>query len=100
MSVASDPQAAQVAALPFPALETARLCLREITDDDAEALFRIHSDQDHMKWFGADPLQSLEQARDLVRLFAGWRRQPNPGTRWGIEWLSRPGLIGTCGLFA
>lgn len=84
----------------FPTLETPRLRLREITDDAAAALFAIHANAEHMKWFGADPPADLDAARALVKLFAGWRQQPNPGTRWGIEWKSRPGLIGSCGLFA
>ncbi len=32
----------------FPLLQTPRLILREITDADAEDLFRIHSDAGHM----------------------------------------------------
>lgn len=84
----------------FPLLETERLRLREITEDDASALFAIHSDAEHMKWFGSDPVPDLDGARALVRLFAGWRQQPNPGTRWGLELKSQAGLIGSCGLFA
>ena len=84
----------------FPSLETPRLRLREITESDAAALLAIHSDAEHMKWFGADPLQDLQGALGLVKLFAGWRQQSNPGTRWGIELKGEPGLIGTCGLFA
>lgn len=35
-----------------------------------------------------------------MHLFAGWRLQPNPGTRWALERRDQAGLIGTCGLFA
>ena len=84
----------------FPSLETQRLLLREITESDAPALLAIHSDAEHMKWFGADPLQDIQGALGLVNLFAGWRQQSNPGTRWGFELKGEPGLIGTCGLFA
>ena len=84
----------------FPQLESARLHLREITDADAPALLAIHGDAEHMRWFGADPPADLDGARGLVRLFASWRQQPNPGTRWGLERKDRPGLIGSCGLFA
>jgi ribosomal-protein-alanine N-acetyltransferase len=83
----------------FPTLETPRLHLREITDSDAPALFAIHSNAGHMQWFGSDPLTDLNGALELVKLFAGWRQQANPGTRWGIELKDRPGLVGTCGLF-
>jgi ribosomal-protein-alanine N-acetyltransferase len=84
----------------FPQLQTPRLLLREITEDDADALFRIHSNAQHMAWFGNDPLTDLDEARKMVAMFASWRQLPNPGTRWGLELKDQPGLIGTCGLFA
>lgn len=84
----------------FPCLETPRLRLREIAELDAEALLATHADAEHMQWFGADPLRDIQGALGLVKLFAGWRQQPNPGIRWGIELKGRPGLVGTCGLFA
>jgi ribosomal-protein-alanine N-acetyltransferase len=84
----------------FPRLETERLLLREIVDDDVPALLRIHGDREHMRWFGSEVPGDLEQARKLVALFSGWRRLPNPGTRWGMELKRSPGLIGSCGLFA
>ena len=84
----------------FPLLETPRLLLREIVESDASALLAIHSDAEHMKWFGAEPLRDVAGALGLVKLFAGWRQQASPGTRWGIELKGTPGLVGTCGLFA
>lgn len=85
--------------LPFPDLETPRLRLREIVESDAPALLAIHGDGASMQWFGTDPLPDLNAARELVAVFAGWRRQPNPGVRWALERKGRPGLVGTCGLF-
>jgi ribosomal-protein-alanine N-acetyltransferase len=84
----------------FPALDTARLVLREIVAEDAPALLSIHGDADLMKWFGNDPLPDLGAAGALIRTFAGWRQLPNPGLRWAIARKGQPGLIGTCGLFA
>jgi [ribosomal protein S5]-alanine N-acetyltransferase len=83
----------------FPILQTERLVLREITEDDAPTLFAIHGNGDAMRWFGNDPLPNLEGALALVESFASWRRMPNPGTRWAIQITGEPGLIGTCGLF-
>jgi [ribosomal protein S5]-alanine N-acetyltransferase len=83
----------------FPTLETDRLILREITPGDAPELFAIHGDAEAMKWFGNDPLDSIDGALKLIEVFAEWRRMPNPGTRFGIELNDEPGLIGTCGLF-
>ncbi len=33
-------------------------------------------------------------------LFTGWRTQPNPGTRWGVQVRGLAPLAGSCGLFA
>lgn len=82
---------------PFPTLHTQRLHLRELTANDAPALFAIHCDTNHMRWFGTDPMTDLVQAQALIEVFAQWRTQPNPGTRWGIEHDGE--LIGSCGLF-
>lgn len=84
---------------PFPALPTARLYLREIVASDAPTLFHIHRDVDAMRWFGTDPLTTLQEAEQLVERFASWRHAPNPGTRWGIEDRATGALIGSCGLF-
>jgi [ribosomal protein S5]-alanine N-acetyltransferase len=84
----------------FPHLQTSRLLLREITEEDADDLLRIHGDHQHMAWFGTDPLTSLTEAKKVIATFASWRSLPNPGTRWGLQLKERPGLIGSCGLFA
>ena len=84
----------------FPLLQTPRLLLREITEADAEDLFRIHSDARHMAWFGGDPLTDLSEAKRLIATFASWRQLPNPGVRWGLQLKDQPGLVGSCGLFA
>ncbi|QNM98622.1 GNAT family N-acetyltransferase [Chitinimonas koreensis] len=83
----------------FPTLETPRLLLRELGHADADALLSIHGDAETMRWFGADPIATREQALQLVEMFAGWRRQPNPGTRWGLVRKSDRRLIGSAGLF-
>lgn len=85
----------------FPTLHTERLVLREIVPADAPALLAVHGDAESMRWFGSDPLPDLAAADALVETFAGWRRQPNPGTRWGIALAQDPGqLLGSCGLWS
>jgi len=83
----------------FPTLETRRLRLREIVEADAPTLFAIHGDAEHMRFFGSDPLPDLAAAVHLVGVFAGWRTQPNPGTRWALQPKDGDTLVGTCGLF-
>jgi ribosomal-protein-alanine N-acetyltransferase len=81
----------------FPRIKTTRLILREITAADAPALLAIYSDASAMRWFGCDAMTELAAANKLVDIFAQWRIQPNPGTRWGIEYDGN--FIGSCGLF-
>lgn len=83
----------------FPHLETERLLLREIVKSDAQDVFAIHADQAAMRWFGSDPLTSIQEAQKLIDVFAGWRQLPNPGTRWGIQQKADHRFLGTCGLF-
>ncbi|OHX18179.1 GNAT family N-acetyltransferase [Chromobacterium sphagni] len=83
----------------FPILHTQRLTLREILMDDAPTLLDIHGDADAMRWYGTDPLSTLEQARQMVEKFAGWRSLPAPGVRWGLALNSGGPLIGSIGLF-
>jgi ribosomal-protein-alanine N-acetyltransferase len=84
----------------FPVIQTERLILREITQHDAPDLFAIHGDAELMRWFGSDPLPNLAGAEALIKTFASWRVQANPGTRWAIQRREMPKLLGTCGLFA
>lgn len=83
----------------FPVVETERLTLRAITDDDAAQLFAIHSDPRWMAWWGADPPTDVAQTRSLIETWAEWRRMPNPGVRWGLQKKADGQLIGSCGLF-
>ena len=83
----------------FPDLETDRLLLREIVASDAPDVLAIHGDAVAMRWFGSDPLATLQQAQKLVEIFAGWRQLPNPGTRWAIRRKVDNRFLGSCGLF-
>lgn len=81
----------------FPTLQTQRLHLRQLVASDAPAVLALHADADSMRWLGADAMTDLAQAQALIDTFAQWRTQPNPGTRWGIEF--EGALVGSCGLF-
>lgn len=59
---------------PIPTLETARLCLRERTVDDADALFPCFADAEAMTYWSHAPHDSVEQTRaKFAEPFAEWR---------------------------
>ena len=83
----------------FPQLETERLVLREITYDDTEAIFSCFSNDEVTRYYGQDPLVTVEQARGMVAFFAK-SFEEKKGMRWGIERKGEKGLIGTLGFNA
>ena len=83
----------------FPVIQTERLLLREIVERDAEQILAMHGDPELMRWFGVDPLPDLAAAQGLIKRFASFRLDENPGTRWGIQARENNQLLGSCGLF-
>jgi RimJ/RimL family protein N-acetyltransferase len=47
-------------------LETQRLILREYTEEDAPAFFQLNSDPQVMRYVPDQPMQSVEQARQIL----------------------------------
>ena len=80
----------------FQQLETDRLLLRELTYDDAEALFACFSSAEVMRFYGSEPMHSLMQAENLIELFSK-RYEEKTAIRWGIERKGKSGIIGTIG---
>lgn len=81
----------------FPRLSTERFALREITPDDAEALFEMYSNPEVMEYWSTLPYESIEQARELIG-----RIQSNLARGEGVEWAITPldderRLLGKCG---
>jgi ribosomal-protein-alanine N-acetyltransferase len=81
----------------FPTLQTERLILRELTLDDALAVYQLRSDYRVTRYnFGA-PYTHIDQARRLIRnIRADYQRQES--LRWGLT-LRGGGdrVIGMCG---
>ncbi len=81
----------------FPRLETPRLLLRQMTSQDAEAVFGIFSDERVVEYYDLDPFTSLDQAIQLIqRQHDRFRR--GQGIRWGLAQKTADTIIGTCGL--
>jgi len=86
-------------AIPFPErLETARLLLRPLTDDDAHALYAIFGDPQVMRYWSGPAWTSPAQARKLVAADAEGRAA-RTHARWGIVRRADGALIGHCTLF-
>ncbi|WP_155590823.1 GNAT family N-acetyltransferase [Lysinibacillus cavernae] len=80
----------------FPILETERLRLRELTQEDAPAIFRCFSNEAVTRYYGQEPFVDKQQAEQLVKQFAN-NFEGKRGIRWGIERKDTNEVIGTIG---
>ncbi|NNC73779.1 MAG: GNAT family N-acetyltransferase [Sphingomonadaceae bacterium] len=55
----------------LPVLETERLVLRPLREDDAVAMHHFFSDEDAMTWWSSGPHATLEETENYVRINAG-----------------------------
>jgi ribosomal-protein-alanine N-acetyltransferase len=80
----------------FPRLETDRLILRELTEDDRVGVFRNFSDPDVAKWFFEEPYTALEQVDQILQAF-GEEFEQGEGLTWAIALKGSNEFVGTCG---
>lgn len=82
----------------FTVLETERLVLREITLDDAPAMFTIMSDPRVTRYFGSPPMtapdEGVQRVQGITRAFA-----EQEGVRWAITWRADGSFLGSCGFW-
>lgn len=81
---------------PFPVLTTARLRLREIVPEDAEAMFRLRSDPEVMRYFGSAPDRSIEETEQRIDRIATGVRE-GTAIRWGLTLREGGALVGIAG---
>jgi ribosomal-protein-alanine N-acetyltransferase len=86
----------QILPMVFPELTSRRLRLRQVSDDDAPVIYRLHADE-RVQHFRGEPLfRSPDHAHRRIfqwkRIFAN-----GDGIRWGIEMKATGKLIGTLG---
>jgi ribosomal-protein-alanine N-acetyltransferase len=83
----------------FPSLHTPRLLLREITPDDAEALFGMRSDERVMRYLARPLQQDIGEAIQLIENIRQMYTQ-NEALTWAICRRENPArLIGTIGFW-
>lgn len=77
-------------------LETDRFIIRELTVDDAQAMFDMNNDPEVIRYTGDGPFASLEATREFL---AAYYPRQKPGTgRWGIEEKATAKMLGWTGI--
>jgi RimJ/RimL family protein N-acetyltransferase len=84
------------AALP---IRTPRLILRPLQREDADALFRIFSDAEVMRYWATPPWTSMEQAVDRIRQDNEYLAEGS-ALRLALEPNGGDGIVGAISLFA
>ncbi len=80
----------------FPRLETDRLILRQITQEDAEALFAIFADERVTAFHEPASFASLAQVQQFVQ-FINNHHEQGRGIWWGIAQRHDNRIMGICG---
>jgi ribosomal-protein-alanine N-acetyltransferase len=81
---------------PFPDLETERLSLKQVTNDDVTDIFELRSNKEVMKYIPRPLLQNKEEALELIAMLND-KIENNIGINWGIRLKNDPKIIGIIG---
>lgn len=82
----------------LPTIDASRIWLRWITEKDVDALYRIFSNTEVMRYWSTPPLADRTAAADLLRgIHEGFRARTL--LKWGIARRTDDTLIGTATLF-
>jgi RimJ/RimL family protein N-acetyltransferase len=82
--------------LEFPELETSRLKLTKLINEDAKSIFELFSDELVIKYYDLEALTELSQAENLIKFFQS-RFDENTGVRWAVRLKETNQFVGTCG---
>ena len=82
----------------YPLLETNRLVLRKVEEDDASSMLKYLSDKEVMKYYGLEPFETMEEALGELSWYESIRNNTT-GIRWGITLKEENEVIGSCGFF-
>src|SRR3954470_731092 len=78
---------------PFPALETDRLMLRQVTLHDAEDMFSLRTNEDTMKYINKPKPKVVADVIELINRM----NELTERIQWAITIKEQPKLIGTIG---
>ena len=81
---------------PFPILETERLLLRRITENDVNEIFALRSDPETMKYIPRPLVKSVDEAVEHIAIIDS-KIINNEGINWAITFKDSTKLIGIIG---
>lgn len=79
-------------------LETDRLCLREMTEDDAAHIFKLNSNPNVVRYVGEPTLNSEEEALNILRTHVFPQYHTHRVGRWAVILKETSAFIGWSGL--
>ncbi|MBF4491398.1 GNAT family N-acetyltransferase [Flavobacterium sp. JLP] len=83
---------------PFPVIETERLLLRRITNDDVNEIFELRSNPETMKYIPRPLAKNTEDALEHITVIED-KIVTNVGINWGITLKDNPKLLGIIGYY-
>nr|WP_199000480.1 GNAT family N-acetyltransferase [Flavobacterium sp. ASV13] len=83
---------------PFPVLDTERLLLRRITDDDVNEVFELRSNPETMKYIPRPLVKNSEDALEHIAMIED-KIITNMGINWGITLKDNSKLLGIIGYY-
>jgi ribosomal-protein-alanine N-acetyltransferase len=84
--------------IPFPVIETERLLLRRITNDDVNEVFELRSNAETMKYIPRPLIKNNQEALGHIAMIED-KINTNTGINWGITIKNDPKLLGIIGYY-
>ena len=83
---------------PFPVLETNRLVLHSLNNDDVEGIFALRSNPDTMQFIPRPLVKSNDEALNHIKMIND-KIDTNEGINWVISTKDNPKFMGLLGIF-
>jgi len=83
---------------PFPVIETERLVLKRITNEDANEVFELRSNPETMKYIPRPLVKNTEDALEHIAMIDD-KIETNMGINWGITFKDNSKLLGIIGYY-
>ena len=78
-------------------LQTKRLLLRDIREEDAQAMFEMDSDTEVHRYLGNQPVASVKEVEEVIRYIQQQYKEHGIG-RWAVVEKDTGEFVGWCGL--